>query len=115
MIDGAPANSEHVMPDGSTYVFANGVLSEIREEEVESEEMKAIRQENETLKQQLADKEADITNQATVIKEIEKELKSIKNTIKSAGVNDDGKTNPKPEPDTPVNKYEYLIKKTKKR
>lgn len=32
-IDGEPASGEHVMPEGKTYVFESGELSEIKEEE----------------------------------------------------------------------------------
>ncbi|MGV3459911.1 MAG: head maturation protease, ClpP-related [Flavobacterium sp.] len=51
-IDGEPAQGEYVMPEGQTYVFEAGVLSEIIEEDA-AEEVAMLRNENKTLKRQL--------------------------------------------------------------
>ncbi len=51
-IDGEPAQGEYVMPEGETYVFNAGVLSEIIEEDA-AEEVAMLRTENKTLKRQL--------------------------------------------------------------
>ena len=52
MIEGEPAQGEYVMPDGATYVFEAGVLSEIVEADA-AEEVASLRNENKNLKRQL--------------------------------------------------------------
>lgn len=52
-IDGKPAEGEYVLPDGFTYVFAAGELTEIIEPEEETEAA-SLRAENKNLKLQLA-------------------------------------------------------------
>lgn len=51
-VDGKPAEGEYILPDGFTYVFAKGELTEIvePEEDAEAEELK---KENKNLKRQL--------------------------------------------------------------
>lgn len=54
--DGVPANGEYTMQDGTVHVFESGTLTEIRQpaEETEgSEEMEALKQENEALTTEL--------------------------------------------------------------
>lgn len=96
-VDGQPAEGEYIMPDGATYVFAGGALSEIRE----VEEDKAT-QEIEELKRQLAEKEAalsanaeTIANQETQITNIVKEVKELKAGITSRFDGEDKKDNKK--------------------
>jgi ATP-dependent Clp endopeptidase proteolytic subunit ClpP len=63
-VDGNAASGEYLMPDGKTFVFESGALTEIKEVEAdtdESEEMAALKAENEALK---AEKEAAATAQA---------------------------------------------------
>ncbi|MXN91299.1 Clp protease ClpP [Flavobacterium sp. Sd200] len=52
-LDGAPAEGEYLMPDGYTYVFEAGELTEIIEPEEEEAETTALRAENKALKRQL--------------------------------------------------------------
>lgn len=51
-VDGKPAEGEYVMPDGSTYIFTGGELTEITEPEDDAE-VAALRYENKNLKRQL--------------------------------------------------------------
>lgn len=97
-IDGAPASGEYVMPSGETYVFAEGVLTEIREAssgddepdgELEEENARLIA-ENEELKKNLSDAQASI-------KGIQTEILNLKKTIGST-FNYSGKQKPKDEP-----------------
>jgi ATP-dependent Clp protease, protease subunit len=52
-VDGQPAEGEYTMPDGYTYVFAAGELTEIIEPEEEAPATAALRAENKSLKRQL--------------------------------------------------------------
>ncbi len=51
-VDGAPAEGEYLMPDGSTYIFEAGELTEIVEPEADADAA-ALRTENKNLKRQL--------------------------------------------------------------
>lgn len=53
-VDGAPAEGEFLMPDGSTLVFTGGVLTEIVSVEEPTEQMAILIAENEELKEQLS-------------------------------------------------------------
>lgn len=54
-VDGVPAEGEYLMPDGTTYVFTAGELTEIIEaEEAGTEAAAALRAENKMLKRQLS-------------------------------------------------------------
>lgn len=54
-VDGQPAEGEYLLPDGTTYVFNGGELTEIIEpEEGTAQEAAALRTENRALKRQLA-------------------------------------------------------------
>lgn len=52
-VDGKPAEGEYLLPDGFTYVFTAGELTEIIEPEEDTEETAALRAENKALKRQL--------------------------------------------------------------
>ncbi|MBE99316.1 head maturation protease, ClpP-related [Flavobacterium coralii] len=98
-IGGEPAEGEHVMPDGSTYVFVAGELTEIREAE-EDAEMAALQQENDQLKSEketlAAEKEAAVAEAAQAkakLKEIEKDVANLKKQVMSK-FSYDGKKNP---------------------
>lgn len=72
-IDGENANGEFLMQDGSTFVFSNGVLEEIREKEEEPNE------EVENLKENLADLSAKFDELLkTVNNHVETSTKAIK-------------------------------------
>jgi len=52
-VDGKPAEGEFLLPDGFTYVFTSGELTEIIEPEEDAEEATALRTENKALKKQI--------------------------------------------------------------
>lgn len=95
-VDGQPAEGEYLMPDGSTYVFAAGALSEIREAEGASVEI-----ELEALRQQLAEKEAELQANAGLLAEKETQILNIAKEVKElkAGITSkvivDSKKDPK--------------------
>jgi ATP-dependent Clp endopeptidase proteolytic subunit ClpP len=96
--DGKPANGEYAVPSENdpalveTYEFKNGVLIEIKqadvaaEEEADSEEMQALKAENENLKTQLAEKDTaivDLTGEVTALKESNSAYKKAIAAIKA--------------------------------
>lgn len=85
-IDGAPAEGEYTMPDGAVYVFSAGELTEIKE--VEEDELAALKEENELLKQQITDAQASHQEQ---LDSIAVEMKSLKARTKSTHKVDDKK------------------------
>lgn len=96
-VDGQPAEGEYIMPDGATYVFVGGALSEmiVNDENVLEEEL-------ENLRKQLAEKEAalsanaeTIANQEAQIVNILKDVKDLKAGITSRFDGDDKKDNKK--------------------
>lgn len=94
-IDGKPADGEVVMPNGETYVFVAGVLTEVKET-VASPDTEAMQKEIDTLKQQLADAQAkakaDETAQSTAMASLRSEFEAkLKTTF-----NYDGRTEDKP-------------------
>jgi ATP-dependent Clp endopeptidase proteolytic subunit ClpP len=99
-IDGQPAEGEYIMPDGSTYIFAAGELTEIVVVDDVNEELDALRK-------QLAEKEAELQANATKIEEQEaqitnivKEVKELKAGITSRFTAEEKKENKKGEPVT---------------
>jgi len=84
-IDGAPAAGEYPFPNGKTYVFEAGVVTEIRDteeggndEEVEEvkEEVEELKEEVEELKEELAAVNASFRKQ---LKAIKAEFSALKN------------------------------------
>ena len=80
-VDGVPADGEYVMPDGKTYVFVGGELTEIKEAMAEVEEtndlqaeLDALRLENEQLKTAKVEAETAVTN-------LKKEVTNFKSQI----------------------------------
>lgn len=96
-IDGQPAQGEYLMPDGSTYVFVDGALSEIKEAEVEDEAQAEL----EALRKQLAEKEAELLASADLLAEKETQILNIAKEVKElkAGITSkvivDSKKDPK--------------------
>ena len=96
-VDGQPAEGEYLMPDGATYVFVGGALSEmiVTDESVLEEELDSLRK-------QLAEKEAaleasltTITDQEAQITNIVKEVKELKAGITSRFDGEEKKENKK--------------------
>ena len=88
-IDGEPATGEFVITggnnDGKTFVFEAGTLTEIKEpvEEQPSEEVEALKAENEELKKQLESQNKLRQNAEVQMKNFEKELGELKNLVTS--------------------------------
>lgn len=97
-VDGQPAEGEYLMPDGSTYVFSGGALTEIVEAPVEDAAATEIAE----LKKLIAEKEAalsanaeTIANQEAQITNIVKEVKELKAGITSRFDGEEKKDNKK--------------------
>lgn len=86
--DVASPDGEHAMPDGTTIVITEGVISEIRpaEEQTEEEETNEV----EDLKKALADKDAEIANLKAQLEAKAKTTEdlAILNAVKMAGGTD---------------------------
>lgn len=72
-VDGQPAEGEYLMPDGSTFVFSGGALAEV---------IVPVDDELATLRQQLADKEAELAANATALTEKETQLTNLIKEVK---------------------------------
>jgi len=85
LINGAPAEGDVIMPDGRTFVFSQGVLTEIKDAQQQPQqqppanqaELDAANLEIENLKKELAENE-------TIVKDVQNQLKDFKNQITSA-------------------------------
>lgn len=88
-VDGAPADGEYVLPDGKTFVFVDGELTEIieMEEGVDSEDMQAqldaLRLENEQLKTAKLEAQTEVETQKELVVNLTKEVKEFKKQITS--------------------------------
>lgn len=75
-VDGQPADGEYIMPDGSTYVFSAGELTQIVEAtDDDNKELEALRK-------QLAEKEAQLQSNAKTIAEQEATITNIVKEVK---------------------------------
>jgi len=80
-IEGVPAEGSYLMPDGNTYNFTAGVLTEITEvveEEtaVDPAELQALKDENASLKEQLTASTAQFTALETSVTNLKKQITS---------------------------------------
>ena len=86
-VDGSPAEGEYVMPDGRTFVFEAGVITEIKEAEDNTETLKAeneaLKAELETLKTQNLAKETELETVQANVEKMKNEFTSFKAQIKS--------------------------------
>jgi ATP-dependent Clp protease protease subunit len=94
-VDGAPAEGEFLMPDGSTLVFVGGVVTEIIPVSTDdTEEMEALRQENSDLKEQLQTANANFTALQNEVKNLKRGITSRLNVdnkrTPNKGANDNG-------------------------
>ena len=76
-IDGSPATDDHTMPTGEVYKFEAGELKEIVPVETENEEMQKLREENESLKTQLAESQAKAQEAETTLENVNGELTKL--------------------------------------
>lgn len=91
VIDGSPAEGEYLMPDGNTYVFTAGELSEIKEASSGTEDVEALKAELENLKKQLSEQVQAVSDKETLISAMAKEVKEFKSKIVSKITIDDKK------------------------
>lgn len=82
-VDGAPAEGEYTMPDGTIYVFSGGKVTEIKAPAAEPAPADAVAQENETLKAQLAEREASLKEAQETLAAVQSDLESFKAQITS--------------------------------
>ena len=89
-IGGSPAEGESLMPNGETYVFTAGVLTEIKPAVQNNEDVTALQEENAQLKAQLkAEKKKTKTLNQTIedtqgmVKALKKDIKQVKASIGS--------------------------------
>jgi ATP-dependent Clp protease protease subunit len=116
-IDGNPASGEYTMPDGTVYVFAAGVLSEIKEPEGDDELASA----NARIAELEAELQASKTETETVTTEltaVRKDVKELKTQIFSKFKVDDKKIVARKKDDDPDDRTsslkEYLTEKRKR-
>lgn len=112
-IDGSPADGERVMPSGETYVFADGVLDEIKPKEDESdeddnsEEVAELQEEVKNLKSQLKAEKKTSKNlksenekMSGAISDLKKDIKQVKASISSNFKHDSTKDKKNPKNDS---------------
>ena len=87
-VDGAPADGSFIMPDGQTFVFADGVLTEVIE--AVEEEADASAERIAELEQQIAEMQANVDAKATeveekdaIIAQMKADTKALKSKITS--------------------------------
>ena len=80
---GGAAEGDFVMPDGRTFVFDAGTLTEIKEAEGGDEDVEALKAEIEQLKADLEAEKAKNTVTDEAIGALNKEIKEFKSQIKS--------------------------------
>jgi ATP-dependent protease ClpP protease subunit len=85
-IDGNPADGEYVMPSGDTYVFVSGELTEIKTEteEDDSEEVEALKADNETLKAENLKLKGDVDAAIDSIKNLQVVIEDVKKEVSSS-------------------------------
>lgn len=77
MVDGAPAEGEYLMPDGQTYIFVGGVLTEIVEPvDANAERIAQLEQELEQAKAEAQAKTDALEAVKTEVVALKKEIKS---------------------------------------
>lgn len=79
LVDGTPAEGEYLMPDGQTYIFVGGVLTEIVEAQVDDNAEKIAE-----LEKQLAEAKAEIEAKNTALTEASNVVATLKKEIKSS-------------------------------
>lgn len=88
-VDGSPADGEYVMPSAETYKFEGGELKEVVPEET-GDDVEALKAENESLKQQLAEVSAKIEAEASAKAEIEAEVSAKTKALEDLNKEFDG-------------------------
>lgn len=94
-IDGKNAEGEYTLPDGTVYVFVNGVLDEIRKKEEEEdgdteERIEELESENARLRQEIESQNKKLDKVIKAQKDQEKYWNSLKDLVSSEVVDDKG-------------------------
>lgn len=101
-VDGSPASGDYTMSDGSVITFESGVVTAIEPASPdEDEEMIALKEENETLKQKVSEMEQSITALKTEKEEVSKQVVAIKGEFKELKENLTANFNLDPDPQNP--------------
>ena len=82
-VDGAPAEGEYTMPDGTIYVCSGGKVTEIKAPAADPEPEDAVAKENETLKAQLAERDAALKEAQETLAAVQQDLADFKAQITS--------------------------------
>lgn len=84
-VDGMPAEGEFLMPDGQTFVFTAGVLTEVKEAEADAnaERISQLEQELADAKAEAMAKADELVKEQEVNAKIQKEFKTLRSTITS--------------------------------
>ena len=100
---GAPPEGDYVMPDGRTFVFAAGVLTEIKEA-AGGDDAEALKAEIEQLKKDLdAEKAKNTTTQAAIV-DLQKDITTFKAQMKSDIKGLDPESFSKADPNAPADR-----------
>lgn len=117
LVAGEPANGEYIMPDGSTYVCADGLLKEIKPMEEEVEDVEAMRSELETLRKEKSELATALAESTSNVEAIKTEVLNLKKSITSKATIDaksDGKKDEKSDEVSPAQKALSNLKSKRK-
>lgn len=97
-IDGNPAEGEHTLADGTTYIFSDGKLTEIRakedDDDTSDEEIQNLKKENEALKAQVAAQNKKINTIQSDLNEQKTTFQALKKIVSDYSA--EGDETPKP-------------------
>lgn len=82
-VDGAKAEGDYIMPDGKTLVFADGVVTEIKEPNSDDPDLEALKAENETLKKEIDTLKASNLQAESNLNTVKSGVESLKKDLKS--------------------------------
>jgi ATP-dependent Clp protease, protease subunit len=82
-VDGAPAEGDFLMPDGVTFVFKAGKVTEIKPKAEANQELEALKAENTALKTQIEDSKKALTDAQSLVKDVQKDLVAFKAQVTS--------------------------------
>ncbi len=107
-VDGAPAEGEYILPDGRTFVFTSGELTEIVEPEMDSaamqakideleEKLNASEQEKNTIREEAETYKNQLSTMETEVKDLKTKIMSKYNGTEKKNPAKAAKSNGKPE------------------
>lgn len=111
-VDGTPAEGEYLLPDGSTYVFAAGLLTEIKEPE--TDELATANERIAELETELETTKAEAKTAVDTVAAMKKDVDKLKSQVMSKFKVDDKKEKPDDPKDRVAGLNDYLIDKRKK-